>query len=169
MNRRALVSGAALVGLVLGTSLLAAPPKPTNTQKEPVQARTDIAAKMARVEGTVTWPQGPGNPTATGATEACAQVQVSASKETPSGGPMPNTETLAQTTGKPVDAANLKKGCTYALSALPTAQPLKVSARFTGPWSTPLGGGGVWSSAATLTLKPGTVKQNLALVVNAIK
>ncbi len=125
--------------------------------------------KVARVEGTVAWPTSGGNPTAATAVAACGAVKVSAVKEVPSGGMVPKTETVGETTAKPVDAADVKKGCTYALVPLPQAQPLKISARFSGAWSSPLGGGGVWSEATPVTLKPGVLKVNLQLKVNAIK
>jgi hypothetical protein len=143
-------------------------PKPASA-KQPVTARTDLMKTMVRVEGTVSWPTSGGSPTATAGATACEQVKVAATKETPSGGMMPKTETLGETTGKPVDAADRSKGCTYALMGLPSGQPLKMSARFTGAWSAPLGGGFVGSTAVTATLQPGTTKQNFALVVNAVK
>lgn len=171
MNRQSLTSGIVFVGVLCVASLLLAleVPKPGAVAKPPVKARTDVAAAIVRVQGTVSWPSGPGTPTATSATTACEQVKVAASKETPSGGMMPKTETLGETTGKPVDANDRSKGCTYVLLGLPTGQQLKLGARFMGPWSVPLGGGGVWSETATITLPTGTTTKNLALVVNAIK
>lgn len=166
MNRRTLAKIVACVAVSCMTALLYAAEVPkANTQ---VRSPLKVSMTAVRVQGTVSWPTGGGNPTATDATAACGAVKVSASKETASGGMMPKTETLGEATGAAVDAKDRSKGCSYAIVGLPSGEPLKVSAKFTGAWSATLGGGGVWSEAAKLTLKPGTTTQNLSLVVNAI-
>jgi hypothetical protein len=170
VHRRAVASSVVLCGIFCTGSLLFAvePPKPTTADKRPVKANP-AALTVVRVQGTVAWPSGGGNPTSTSAATACGAVKVTAVKETPSGGMVPKTETVGDTTASAVDPTDVKKGCSYALVGLPTAVPLKISARFTGAWSTTLGGGGVWSEARTVTLKPGTLTLDLPLKVNAVK
>lgn len=174
MNRRALAKAMAAVAAVCMTSLLYAAEVPRASsaaaKTAPVKANTAVIMKVVRLQGTVSWPSGPGNPTAADATTACGQVKVAASKETPSGGMMPKVETLGEANATAVDAKDRSKGCSYAImGGLPSGEALKVSARFTGPWSSALGGGYVGSEAATVTLKTGTNTQNLSLKVNAIK
>lgn len=140
-----------------------------------VQQSAITAVRIAgrTIEGKVTFAGSlGGTPTGT-ATEACGRVNVYASKFVPAanGDLFGHDEVVKSVKATPVDAADLGKGCKYALTALPHSVSLAIDANYTPTtaWNPSCQGdiSQITSSkVATITLPNANVKVTLDLAID---
>jgi len=136
-------------------------------------AITGVRSAGRKIEGKVTFAGSlDGTPTGT-ATEACGRVYVHASKFIPaaSGELFGHDEVVKSVKATPVDAADLGKGCKYALTALPHSVSLAIDTSYTPTtaWNPSCQGNTSQissSKVATITLPNANVKVALDLSID---